>query len=142
MENFKREIFEQLGNLFYAIAEEQGVSPLASGELKMLMRKDWLMESAKDPANKVTEPAHLIGLALDSLQNEKVPGATAYNAFEIFYWKHQEQFSYAFKMNILETAESIPKIFPVAGRQNEFLRKLESLFQQSMERAESDRLTK
>jgi len=40
MEKFERDIFEQLGNLFYSIAKDQQVVPLQFGELKMLLRKD------------------------------------------------------------------------------------------------------
>ena len=143
METFKREIFEQLGNLFYAIAKEQRLSPLASGELKMLMRKDWLTDLTKKGAgDKVSEPAHLIGLTLDSLETEGVPAASAYSTFEAFYRRHQEQFSYALKANIVESAESILKIFSVSGKQNEFLKKLKTLFQESMERTEMDQFSK
>lgn len=143
METFKREIFEQLGNLFYAIAKEQRLSPLASGELKMLMRKDWLTDlSKKGAGDKVSEPAHLIGLTLDSLETEGVPAASAYGTFEAFYRRHQEQFSYALKLNIVESAESILKIFSVSGKENEFLKKLKTLFQESMERTEMDQFSK
>ena len=143
METFKREIFEQLGNLFYAIAKEQRLSPISSGELKMLMRKDWLTELTRSgPGDKVSEPAHLIGLTLDSLQTDDVPATRAYGAFEVFYRRHQEQFSYALKQSIVETAESILKIFSVSGKQNEFLKKLKTLFQESMERTEMDQLSK
>jgi hypothetical protein len=141
METFKREIFEQLGNLFYAIAREQGISPLSTGELKMLMRKDWLTElTLSGPGDKVSEPAHLIGLTLDSLQTDEIPATTAYSAFETFYRKHHEQFSFSLKQSIVETAESILKIFARSGKQNEFLKKLKILFQESMERSEMDQL--
>ena len=37
-----RDIFEQIGNLFYSIAADQHVKPLEVGELKALISKDWL----------------------------------------------------------------------------------------------------
>lgn len=131
MENFKREIFDHLGSLFYAIAKEQDISLLGLGELKMLVRKDWRLEREGLSQDKVSEAAHLIGLAIDTMQRERVSAAAAYIIFERFYLRHQEQFSYALKENIMETAESILKIFPLSDRKNEYYEALRKLFQQS-----------
>jgi len=136
MENFKREIFDHLGSLFYAIAREQDISLLGLGELKMLIRKDWRSEREGLSQDKVSEAAHLIGLAMDTMQREQISAAAAYSIFERFYLRHQEQFSYALKENIMETAESILKIFPLSDSKNEYYNALRQLFQQSIEKSE------
>lgn len=133
MENFKRQIFEQLGNLFYALASDQRVSALASGELKMLLRKDWLTEPAHSSPDKVSEASHLIGLTVDTLETEKVQAREAFSDFSAFYGIHQEQFSSALKQRIMETAEAIIKIFPRPGTKNVHLTELKILFSESPE---------
>lgn len=115
MENFGREIFEQLGNLFYAVATERKISLLTAGELKMILRKDWLTERTGQSRDKVSEAAHLIGLAIDALQAEQVPALDAFRRFESFYKRHEEQFSFALKRDIAETATAIVKTFPSRG---------------------------
>lgn len=139
MENFKREIFEQLGNLFYALAADQQISPMESGELKMLLRKDWLTEPSHASDDKVSEAAHLIGLTIDSLQNQKVAAGDAYRMFSAFYKKHQEQFSYALKQKVMETAESIVKIFPAHGRKSDRVKELKTLLAETPQSAEAGR---
>lgn len=119
METFKREIFEQLGNLFYAIAAEQHAPLITSGELKMAIKKDWLSATIGDGAQKVSEAAHLIGVTIDSLQNEQVPSPDAFAAFESFYRKHEEQFSHALKKQVLETADTVMRILPSTAKRNE-----------------------
>ena len=130
MENFRRQIFEQLGNLYYALAADQRVSPMESGELKMLLRKDWLADGELHSGEKVSEAAHLIGLTIDALQNENVPPEEAYGNFERFFSHHSEQFSKALAQKILETAEAIVKIFPGKGGRNAHLDDLLILFRQ------------
>lgn len=119
METFRREIFEQLGNLFYAIAAEQHVPLITSGELKMAIKKDWLTATSGVGAQKVSEAAHLIGVTIDSLQNEQVPSSDAYAAFESFYRNHEEQFSHALKKQVLETADTVMRILPSTAKRNE-----------------------
>jgi hypothetical protein len=135
MESFKREIFEQLGNLFYALAADQEVSLMESGELKMLLRQDWLTEPESRPQDKISEASHLIGLSIDVLQNEKVPAEKAYKDFEKFYVKHREQFSFALKQKILETADAIVKIFTTSEGKNPRMEELTRLFEVSREPA-------
>ncbi|MGC1241501.1 MAG: hypothetical protein WA874_07925 [Chryseosolibacter sp.] len=133
MENFKREIFEKLGNLFYALAADQEITTMESGELKMLLRKDWLTEKEHPSEDRVSEAAHLIGLTLDTLQNEKISAGTAYNNFVDFYVRHREQFSYALKSKIRETAEAITRMFSIDGRSNAHFEELKKLLEQSAE---------
>lgn len=137
MENFRREIFEQLGNLFYALAADQHVSPIASGELKMLLRKDWLTDGEIRPETHVSEAAHLIGLTIDTLQNEQVAAEEAYGNFEKFFSSHREQFSQALSQKILETAEAIVKIFPGHGDQNAHFEDLHILLRDPVQNARS-----
>jgi len=136
MENFKREIFEKLGSLFYALAADQQVSLMSSGELKMLFKKDWLTERDEHSEDRVSEAAHLIGLSIDALQNEKTPAELAYSSFRDFYVKHREQFSYALKQKILETSESIVKIFSARDQKNAHLEDLRKLLELSKENTE------
>ena len=129
MKTFKKEIFGQLGNLFYALAMDQNISILGSGELKMAVKKDWLTGTDDDPPkDQVSEAAHVMGLAIDSLQSQQVSSVEAYGDFEEFYRDHKEQFSHALKQNILETAEAILKIFPTTGERNEHFQSLGRLF--------------
>lgn len=130
MEGFKREIFEKLGNLFYALAADEQVTLMESGELKMLLKKDWLAEPGEPSADKVSEAAHLIGLTIDELQSRRVPAMEAYKNFVGFYRKHSEQFSYALKEKILETSEAIVNIFD-SGHQNPHLDDLRDLLEQT-----------
>lgn len=137
MENFKREIFEKLGDLFYALAADQRVSMVSSGELKMLVKKDWLTERTEHSEDRVSEAAHLIGLSIDVLQNEKTPAESAYSSFRDFYGKHREQFSSALKQKILETSESIVKMFRATGQKNPHLEDLRRLLKLSRENTEA-----
>jgi hypothetical protein len=132
MDNFKREIFDKLGNLFYAIAKDQHVAPIEFGELKMLMRKDWLTEIPEVSGSGVSEPSHLIVLAMDSLLGQATPSENAFNSFTRFYGMHREQFSDALKGKIIDTANAIINVFPSAARlQNNHLIKLKLLFDNS-----------
>ena len=130
MKNFKREIFEQLGNLFYAVASDQAIPPMASGELKMLLKKDWLTEPRDVSEDQVSEAAHLIGLTIDSLQTVKTPSREAFSSFSAFYTGHQEQFSVALKQKVVETADEIVQIFP-SEKANAHVEELKILFSQT-----------
>ena len=132
MENFKREIFEQLGNLFYAIARDQQVAPLEFGKLKMLLKKDWVTDPQLMTRDGVTEAAHLIVLTMDTLQVEAAAGEDAFNDFTQFYIKHREQFTVALKEKIVTTATAIADVFPLGNRlKNNHIIKLKLLFENS-----------
>lgn len=133
METFRREIFEQLGNLFYALATEQHASLITLGELKMAVKKDWLSAENGGGAQKVSEAAHVIGVTIDSLQNDKMPSFEAFAAFERFYRKHEEQFSYALKKQILESADTVVRILPSATKRNECYESLKKLVHVSIQ---------
>jgi hypothetical protein len=132
MENFKYEIFEKLGHLFYAIAKDQNVEPLQFGELKLLMRKDWLAGPLYSDPERITESVQIITVTLDKLQTEGSSAEVAFRSFTDFYETHQEQFSIALKEKILSTAQAIVEIFPLTNRvKNNHLIKLKLLFQKS-----------
>lgn len=133
METFKREIFEQLGNLFYALSAEQHMALIASGELKMAVRKDWLgRTNSGSTQNIVSEEAHLIGVTIDTLQADQTPSSKAFSSFERFFRRHEEQFSYALKQQILETADRIMNILPSGVKRNQYYESLKDLLHASM----------
>jgi len=130
METFKREIYEKLGNLFYAIAKDQNIAPLEFGQLKMLMRKDWL--GNHENTTPVTEAAHLIVITMDTLQAEETPSEQAFASFTEFYRKHSNFFSDKLKEETIITAEEIIRMFKTANRrQNNHVIKLKLLLQNS-----------
>ena len=134
METFKREIFEQLGNLFYSLAAEQHMSLIASGELKMAVRKDWLGRTNNgSKENVVSEAAHLVGVTIDTLQADHTPSSEAFAAFERFFRRHEEQFSYALKQQVLETADRIINILPLERKANQYYESLKTLLNASMQ---------
>jgi hypothetical protein len=140
MKNFKREIFEQLGSLFYALATDQQIMPLQLGELKMRVKKDWLTEPQYTSSDKVSEASHLIGLTIDTLQAEGIDSHEAFQNFLDFYSKNPEIFSEALKDKIMETALAILDIFPSSGQeQNDYFLQLKSLFQDLKHNSEVDR---
>ena len=126
METFKRDIFEQLGNLYYALAAERHFPSITSGELKMALRKDWLSPEKGEP-RAIPEAAHLMSVAIDTLETERTPYEMAYATFEDFYRKHEEQFSYALKKQILETAETVMRVIPSEGGKDRCYARLKEL---------------
>lgn len=127
METFRREIFEQLGGLYYAIAAEQRTPLIMSGELKMAIKKDWLSAANGGGQQQVSEAAHLMGVTIDALQNEQISASDAFAAFEMFYRMHEEQFSQALKKQILETADTIMRILPSVLKRSECYERLKNL---------------
>lgn len=127
MEEFRKEIFEHLGCVFYAIAAEQRTPPIATGEVKMAIEKDWLVASSVGVTRRVSEAAHLIGIVIDTLQSKQVPATQAFSAFEKFYREHEEQFSDALKRQILETADTIMRVLPSLPKKNESYERLKHL---------------
>lgn len=132
MEKFEREIFEQLGNLFYSIAKDQHVTPLQFGELKMILRKDWLTDPKHIGSDSVPEAVHLIIFAMDTLQGQSASPESAFESFTNFYAEHREQFSEALKDEIIRTAMEVTRVFPSgSGRINNHIQKLKLLFHNS-----------
>lgn len=93
----------------------------------MAIKKDWLTRSGRGAATNVSEAAHLMGVAIDSLQSEQMPASVAFDNFEKFYRGHEEQFSRELKKQILEAADTVMRILPPAAKENECYRRLKDL---------------
>jgi hypothetical protein len=106
-----REFFEQLGNLFYALAVDRSIEPIEFSELKMLISKDW-MSQPQDSDLPIPQDVHFMFVEMDTLQATNVPSSEAYNSFARFYSLHPEIFTTALVERIKETATSINTLFP------------------------------
>jgi hypothetical protein len=106
-----RDIFEQIGNVFYAIAAEQHVKPLEVGELKSLISKDWLPRNRKGNESIVSDETHWIIMAMDTLEGNGASAKEAFREFSSFYQIHPELFTEEIKQRIQDTAVKITKIF-------------------------------
>ncbi|MBT1690735.1 hypothetical protein [Dawidia soli] len=106
-----RDIFEQIGTLFYAIAAEQHVKPLEVAELKMLISRDWLPRNLDQTKSFVSDETHFILTTLDTLQAAETPARAAFNQFVGFYKLHPEVFTSDLTQRILDTARDITRIF-------------------------------
>lgn len=106
-----QDLFEQIGNLFYSIATCQRVKAIEIAELKSLISKDWVPESARARKTKVSDETHVMFMAMDSLAGDDVSADEAYNQFLHFYSLHPELFSPTLKEHILNTAERITTVF-------------------------------
>lgn len=104
-----RDVFEQIGNLFYSIAAGQHVKPLEVGELKALISKTWLPRNANESV--VSDETHFIILTLDALEANNVTASDAFKDFAKFYAVHPEVFTTEVKQRMLDTAEEITRIF-------------------------------
>lgn len=105
-----RDIFEQIGNLFYAIAADQHVKPLEVAELKSLISKDFLPRN-HGIEQVVPDETHFIIMAMDSLHGNQISAKAAFNDFSKFYQLHPEVFTSELKQKICDTALEITKIF-------------------------------
>lgn len=121
-----RDIFEQIGNLFYAVAVEQGVQPIEAGELKSLISKDWLPRNASE--FPVPDETHFILLAIDTLAANGVKAIDAFSQFAKFFAFHSEVFTQEVRQRMLDTAGEITTIFrqdnPGSNAQLEALKNL------------------
>lgn len=124
-----RDLFEQIGNLFYSIATDQHVKAIEVAELKSLISKDWVPQSARASKTKVSDETHVMFMAMDTLAGEGAGADEAYEQFRNFYSLHPESFPPALKRRILETSESITRIFLSDNpAHNENLNELKELF--------------
>lgn len=125
-----RDIFEQIGNAFYAVAADQHVKPLEVGELKLLISNDWLPRTASGNDALVSDEAHSIIMVIDSLQAAQTKSSEAFKEFVSFYHKHPEVFSNDLKERIIKSARDIVKIFKADNRKpNQHFEELKNLFQ-------------
>ena len=106
-----RDIFEQIGNLFYAIAAEQRVKPIEVGELKSLVSKDWLPRTPLGNDFVISNETNCILLAMDTLEGNRTAAKDAYIEFAKFFSMHPEVFTNEVRERILNTAVDITRIF-------------------------------
>ena len=112
MKTSNREFFEQLGNLFYALAVDRSVEPIEFSELKMLISKDW-MAQPQDSDFPVPEGIHFMFFNIDTLLTTNVPSEEAYNDFVRFYKTNPEMFTEELVEKIHQTAIEIDALFSV-----------------------------
>ncbi|MBA4055208.1 MAG: hypothetical protein C0490_10885 [Marivirga sp.] len=108
MENDHRNIYEQIGNLFYSIATGQHIRPLEVGHLKSLIRKNWFRGLTD---SFISDETHRIIMTMDYLEGKKVTANEAFKEFSKYYTLNTEVFSKNVKQRIIDTATEITKIF-------------------------------
>lgn len=113
----KRDIYEQIGNLFYAIAADQHVKPLEVAELKLLISRDWLPR-LEEFIDGYDSDATEILLTMDNLQANATAADKAYYKFARFYTKHSNVFTAELKDKILQTTLDITQIFSHNGKKD------------------------
>lgn len=124
-----RDIFEQIGNLFYSIAADQHIKSLEVAELKMLISKEWLPPSSQAGEFPLSEEAHSIFIAMDTMQANQNKATEAYQEFARFFGLHPEVFTTELKRNIYRTAEEIVELFKADNfKENTRLSALKDLF--------------
>jgi hypothetical protein len=123
-----RDIFEQIGNVFYAVATDQRIKKIEQGELKGLIAKDWLPRHLSTDGF-VSNEAHFIIMTMDANAGEQVSAPDAFNEFSKFYLKHKEVFSTELIKRIVDTAIEITDVFKADNlNENIHLRNLKELF--------------
>jgi hypothetical protein len=124
-----QDIFEQAGNLFYAVAKEQGLQAIQLAELKLLINENWLPRYNEGKDNFPTPAAHTILITLDSLEAADATAKEAYGKFAQFYILHTEAFTHELQVHISETVQEIIRIFPSApGKHNQYGEAIQDLF--------------
>jgi hypothetical protein len=106
-----RDVFGQIGTLFYSVAARQHVKPLEAGELKSMISKDWLPRNLRGSDSMISDETHWIILTMDALEAEGTSAIEAFKEFSRFYMLHPEVFTKETKQRILDTAVEITKIF-------------------------------
>lgn len=130
MKTDNRDIFEQIGNLFYAVAADQHINPLEVAELKMLVTKEWLPRNFQTQEFPLSDEAHCILIAIDALQANRATAAMAFHEFSKFFSLHPEAFTSELKKNIVHTVAEIVEIFKEAGASvNTYQQALKDLFE-------------
>jgi len=123
-----RDIFEQIGNLFYAIAADQNIKTSEVAELKLLISKYWLPRNLEENESLVSDETHFILTTMDALEREKASAKDAFKEFSRFLANHPEVFTKEVKLRIFETAEEITRIFHADNLlKNAHLRSLENI---------------
>lgn len=106
-----RDLYEQIGNVFYAIAADQHVKPLEVAELKLLISKDWLPRTLAGNESVVSDETHYILVTMDALEGSQASATDAFKEFSRFYANHPEVFTKEVRQRIFDTAVEITRIF-------------------------------
>ncbi len=106
-----QKIYEQLGNLFFAIAmADKEVRPREVERLKELVSREWVpLESSTDEFG--TDAAHYIYISFDYLSETFTTAQEAFEMFAGYYTIHKQVFSDKLKNKILYTAREIAEAF-------------------------------
>lgn len=124
-----REIFEEIGYLFYAVAMDQRIKPLEFGEMKLLISQEWMPRNLEENRSIVHDETHFILMTLDTLQASGVSARDAFNEFKRFYAFHQDIFTKELKQRIVHTCMELNRIFEGDNpSENETLAALKALF--------------
>lgn len=104
-------IYQQIGNLFYALAAGQHIKPSEVPQFKLLVAKEWLMGDLCHEKFRMSDATHSIIVAIDTMQTNNVSHIKAYKEFSRFFSLHPEAFSHQLRENIYHTANKIIKLF-------------------------------
>jgi len=105
-----RDIFEQIGNAFYAVATDLRVKRIEQGELKSIIAKDWLPRN-ESVEGTVSNEAHCIFMSMDANDSEHLSSNDAFKEFSKFFQLHHESFTVDLMKRILDTANEIAHTF-------------------------------
>ena len=123
-----RDVYEQIGNLFYAIAADQKIKPLEVGELKFFISSYWLPSNHSGNNLLVSDEAHIILSTMDALERGKASPADAFTEFSGFLTNHPEVFTKELKQRIFDTTRQIVRIFHADNpEENVHLKMLENV---------------
>lgn len=123
-----QKLYEQLGYLFYAIAEaDEKVRPVEIETLKELIASEWIsLEDSTDEFG--TDAANYIFISFDYLLSERISSGEAYRVFEQYYNEHKAAFTVSLKRKILAAARSIANAFGGKNKkENDYIKNLERL---------------
>ncbi len=106
-----QQLYERLGNLFYAIAAaDHSVRKTEEESLKEKINSIWVpMENSTDQFG--TDRAHYIFISFDYLHAENADPEASFKQFEDFYRHHSAIMDDDVKKRILQTAEAIADSF-------------------------------
>jgi hypothetical protein len=122
-----RDIFEQIGNAFYAVAKDHHLKACQRDELKSLISGDWLPRNVSNDG-VVSNEAHCILMTIDANEGQDLSARDAFKEFSRFYQLHQDAFSADLRQKILETAVEISDNFNEESANENILRRLNELF--------------
>lgn len=114
--------YEQLGNLFYAIASaDKSITSNEVNELKKQVTEKWLpLENTVDKYG--SDAAHYITITFDYLFEERIAdGQETWENFEAYYLDNKAIFTNDLKHHILETAAAIANAFSGANKAELYL---------------------